>query len=102
MARWKDKLKGGRGDYYTPAEFDKEALRAGVAHELEHTHDRHIATEIAMDHLTEDPSYYDKLERMEAGEFGSADGGDGNLLLWVGLAGGLGLLWYWYSRRGAS
>lgn len=94
MARWRDKLKGGRGDYYTPADFDQTALRAGIEHELEHTNDRHIATEIAMDHLTEDPSYYDKLERMEAG-----DCGDSNLLLWAGLVGGLGLIWYWYSQR---
>ena len=36
--------------------------------ESEHTDDRHMAIEIAMDHLTEDKDYYDKLEKMEAGE----------------------------------
>ena len=33
--------------------------------EMEHTNDPDIAREIAMDHLTEDPDYYKKLEVME-------------------------------------
>ena len=35
---------------------------------MEHTDDPSLAREIARDHLTEDPAYYDKLERMEAGK----------------------------------
>lgn len=37
----------------------------GIEAELEHTSDRSIATEIAMDHLTEDPEYYQKLKTIE-------------------------------------
>lgn len=35
---------------------------------MEHTDDECIAQEIAMDHLAEDPDYYEKLEAMERGE----------------------------------
>lgn len=48
------------------SDFDPVALREGTEHELEHTDDRSIAKEIAMDHLAEDPRYYEKLRRMEA------------------------------------
>jgi len=61
-------------DYRTPQEkeigkiiremaqkkYEKE-LSIGVQVEMEHTNDEKIATEIAMDHLTEDPEYYSKL-----------------------------------------
>jgi hypothetical protein len=49
------------------AQFDAEQLRRGTRHELEHTDDECIAQEIAMDHLVEDPEYYQKLEAMEEG-----------------------------------
>ena len=32
---------------------------------MEHTDDPDLAREIAMDHLTEDPDYYTKLEKVE-------------------------------------
>jgi hypothetical protein len=32
---------------------------------MEHTNDPKIALEIAMDHLMENPNYYDYLEQME-------------------------------------
>jgi hypothetical protein len=38
-------------------DFCPKALRQGTKVEMEHT----------MDHLTEDPRYYDKLARMEKG-----------------------------------
>jgi hypothetical protein len=37
----------------------------GIKVEMEHTTDRKVASEIAMDHLFEDPKYYDKLETIE-------------------------------------
>ena len=40
-------------------------LEKGISVEMEHTDDRSIAREIAMDHLMEDPNYYDKLEQIE-------------------------------------
>ena len=42
------------------AEFKK-----GIAVEMEHTTDREVAKEITLDHLFEDPKYYDKLQKME-------------------------------------
>ena len=41
------------------------ALEAGIRIELEHTTSKDIATEIAMDHLYEDPKYYEKLSSIE-------------------------------------
>lgn len=62
---WQDKVHGGLSDKKTPKDFDPVALNKGLKVELEHTDDRHLAMEIAMDHLTEDKSYYDKLQKME-------------------------------------
>ena len=44
-------------------QFDK-----GVKVEMEHTDDKERAKEIAMDHISEDPKYYDKLSKMETNE----------------------------------
>jgi inorganic pyrophosphatase len=65
LAGWRDKIPGGKADKKTPRDFDQEQLRKGTEHELEHTDSRSKATEIAMDHLTEDHKYYDKLEQVE-------------------------------------
>jgi len=40
-------------------------LEKGIKIEKEHTDDESQAREIAMDHLWEDPKYYDKLEKIE-------------------------------------
>jgi hypothetical protein len=64
-AGWKDEISGGLADKKSPKDFDPKALAKGIKVEMEHTNDKHIATEIAMDHLTEDPKYYDKLETIE-------------------------------------
>lgn len=56
-------LDGGRADDMKLEDFDEDALVEGAAHELEHTDDPETAVEIAMDHLAEDPHYYEKLER---------------------------------------
>jgi len=49
-------------------QFDPVELRRGAEHELEHTNDLCIAQEIAMDHLAEDPAYYQKLALLEGRE----------------------------------
>jgi hypothetical protein len=67
-------LPGGLADQRHPSEFDPEALRRGIAVELEHTGDRALAMEIAMDHLAEHPRYYEALERAER-ELGVRHGG---------------------------
>lgn len=43
----------------------EQQISAGVEVELEHTKDRSVAKEIAMDHLFEDPEYYTKLKSIE-------------------------------------
>lgn len=58
---WTDKLPGGKADKKTPKDFDKDALLKGIRVEFEHTDDIMTAIEIVMDHLTEDPDYYEKL-----------------------------------------
>jgi len=63
-----DKIPGGLADKKKPSDFDKAKLAAGIKVEMEHTSDRAIATEIAMDHLTEDAAYYEKLATIEKAE----------------------------------
>lgn len=64
-AERKDKIPGGLADKKKPNDFDSKALAEGVKIEMEHTSSKDIATEIAMDHLTEDPNYYKKLKTIE-------------------------------------
>jgi len=42
-----------------------KALEQGIKTEMEHTTDKDIAKEIAVDHLWEDPKYYTKLGKIE-------------------------------------
>ncbi len=65
MEDYKDRLPGGMADGKKPTDFPKETLVKGIETEMEHTSDAKLAREIAMDHLTEDPQYYDKLESIE-------------------------------------
>lgn len=62
-----DQIPGGLADAREPADFDPMQMRKGIRVETEHTGDRMLAMEIAMDHLVEDPRYYDKLEQIERG-----------------------------------
>jgi len=61
-----DQLPGGKADTSSPLDFSKEQLIKGVVVEYEHTDDFLKALEISMDHLSENPKYYDHLEDMEA------------------------------------
>jgi predicted double-glycine peptidase len=61
----KDKIPGGLADKGPPEGVDPKQVEKGMKVEREHTDDPAIAREIAYDHLTEDPRYYDKLEKME-------------------------------------
>jgi len=61
----KEKIPGGLASGRDVSSFDANSIKKGVKIEMEHTKDINIATEIAMDHLAEDPKYYDKLEKME-------------------------------------
>lgn len=70
-----EKLKGGLADDLTiekiankhNVDVDKivDQLVKGLEVEMEHTSELNVAMEIAMDHVSEDPKYYDKLEKIE-------------------------------------
>lgn len=62
MGMREDQLPGGKGDNTPPQDVDPQQLEMGIKVEMEHTKDREIAREIAMDHLTEDPQYYSHLK----------------------------------------
>lgn len=70
-----DKIKGGKADKLSIEDIArkhnvfvgtiKKELEMGMKVEKEHTHDDETAKEIAMDHLTEFPDYYTRLDKME-------------------------------------
>jgi hypothetical protein len=60
----KDLIHGGLADKQKSG-FDPKQLRKGIKVEMEHTKNPDLAREIAQDHLSEDPKYYDHLEKME-------------------------------------
>ena len=71
----KNTLKGGKADKMSVEDIAKKfnvsvdkikaQIKKGVEIEKEHTNDKEKATEIAMDHVTEFPDYYDRIEKME-------------------------------------
>lgn len=65
MSAFQDIMPGGLADAFSPHDFNPEQLKIGIKHELEHTEDSRLAREIAMDHLAEDPMYYQKLKQIE-------------------------------------
>jgi len=85
-----DKLKGGLADDQTLNDIAKKhdtkkyyhvddmvsslkkQFNKGIKVEMEHTNDKEKAKEIVMDHLFEDPNYYDKLEKIEKVEANEA------------------------------
>lgn len=62
----KDLLSGGVSEGKN-FKIDPEELKMGIKIELEHTKNHQLAKEIAQDHLYEDPKYYTKLKKVEAG-----------------------------------
>jgi hypothetical protein len=71
----KEKIPGGKAKGLTlqdlakyhkmPLQSIKKKLDQGIKTEMEHTTDKSIAREIAMDHIYEDPNYYSKLKKIE-------------------------------------
>lgn len=80
-----EKLKGGLsdnmslGDIAQKHKVDVEKLTKeflkGVKVEMEHTNNKNKASEIAMDHLYEDPKYYTKLKKVETNETDASSSG---------------------------
>jgi hypothetical protein len=61
----KDLLPGGEADNLPDRDFSEPALAEGAKHEREHTDNGQVAKEIAKDHLSEDPDYYKKVQKIE-------------------------------------
>lgn len=55
-------LIGGLGDELDEEDVDAEELEMGIQVEMEHTKDKNIAREVALDHLSETSDYYTKLK----------------------------------------
>lgn len=55
-------LVGGKGDHLKPSDVSQKEFKKGLKVEREHTRNKDIASEIALDHLAEDPEYYTHLE----------------------------------------
>jgi len=60
-----DVLDGGLGDEKMPTDFNPDEVLKGIEVEMEHTDNPKIALDIALDHLTEIPDYYTRLNAME-------------------------------------
>lgn len=68
-------LKGGKSDklstkdiadkFKVSIEKIEAQIKKGIGVEMEHTNDKEKATEIATDHVSEFPDYYDRLDKME-------------------------------------
>jgi hypothetical protein len=62
---FKDGIKGGVADGKSITAYDLEELLTGMKFEMEHTSDKFIALELAMDHLERIADYYTRLRRLE-------------------------------------
>ena len=60
-----DFIEGGKADDEHISKFNSQQIMIGMGIEMEHTDDPKIALEITMDHLTEIPDYYTRLDKME-------------------------------------
>ena len=54
-------LKGGKSENLNSEDVDPDQLEIGIAVEMEHTDLPEISLEIALDHLSENPTYYTEL-----------------------------------------
>ena len=61
----KEYIKGGIGKLCKGKTHNQIQLDMGIKVELEHTKNRKIAKQIALDHLCEFPKYYTELAKME-------------------------------------
>ena len=65
IKNFKDSLKGGLADGRAITNYDLKQLLTGIKIEREHTSNKFIALEIAMDHLERTPDFFSRLARME-------------------------------------
>jgi hypothetical protein len=65
IKKFKESLKGGLSAGHPIIDYNLDQLIMGVKVEQEHTKNKYLALEIAMDHLQEIPDYYTRLDEME-------------------------------------
>jgi hypothetical protein len=65
IKNFKEKLSGGKADGKPITNYEIGQLLAGIKWEKEHTNDKMLALELAMDHLESIADYYTRLERMD-------------------------------------
>lgn len=68
MNNWYEKfMQDGRAKKkdFSEKDADPKQLAMGIKVEKEHTSDPKAAKKISLDHLSEDPLYYDHLKEME-------------------------------------
>lgn len=53
-----DLSPGGKGDHTDPETLDQDQLQVGTLVQLQHTNNKQFARQIAIDHLTQYPTYY--------------------------------------------
>ena len=58
-------MSEGRSNEKKDFDYDPLELEKGIKVEYEHCSNYHIARKIALDHLAENPKYYEYLEEME-------------------------------------
>ena len=61
IKEFKEHLHGGKADGKTPSEFNKNNVKIGSEVQREHSTDKDTEKEITIDHLEENPTYYDEL-----------------------------------------
>lgn len=59
------RVPGGLADKKKPSDFNPKQIEKGMEVELEHTKNRDLSKDIAMDHLEEYSTYYTELDKME-------------------------------------
>lgn len=87
MKKKKESIVGGLSSNYTINDISKKhkvklsdiqnQLKMGINVEKEHTNNKKIAKEIALDHIFEDPKYYTKLKKIESNESTDASSSGG-------------------------
>ena len=65
IKNFKERLTGGMADGKPITNYEIGQLLAGIKWEKEHTNDKMLALELAMDHLESIADYYTRLERMD-------------------------------------
>lgn len=59
--KYKEHLKGGKGDKTKPSDYKEDEIEIGKRIEREHSSNPNISKEVSTDHESENDTYYDEL-----------------------------------------